>query len=113
MPNTTYILDGLDTLDKEDSERLLRVFQSLFCGPRSPHGSRILLLSREQIPGFIDIATAMPAIRQISTSCNVMRDIEVYIETRITDKMMLKRLTDDRQLLDEIKRILLLESSGM
>ncbi|KAH8797864.1 hypothetical protein F5884DRAFT_864219 [Xylogone sp. PMI_703] len=113
IPDTIYILDGLDALDREHGEGLLRVFQSLFCNSRSTQGSRILLLSRDQIPGYIDVAIAMPGICQISTLSNVLRDIETYIETSIVDKSLFHRLTDDPQLLEEIKRVLLIESSGM
>jgi hypothetical protein len=55
----------------------------------------------------------MPGTCQISTSTNVMRDIQIYIETSVDDKAMCRKLTDDRSLLDDIKRVLLTESSGM
>lgn len=112
-PDTIYILDGLDALNETQIKSLLNLFRLLFCCSEAPRGSRILLLSREYIPGA-DIAKSMPGIRQISTSSNVMRDIEVYIETTIADKTMYKRkLTDDPLLLQQVKRILATESSGM
>lgn len=55
----------------------------------------------------------MPDSCQISTSLNVMADIEVYIETSVADKMLFKKLTDNAQLLDDVKRSLLMGSSGM
>jgi len=42
-----------------------------------------------------------------------MGDIQRYIETSIIDKTMSRKLTDDRHLLEDIKRVLLTESSGM
>lgn len=113
VPNTIYIVDGIDALDEENSNSFLRFVQSIFCGSKSLQGSRILLFSREQISGFINIATFIPGIRQISTLDNVMGDIKRYIETSIVDKTMSRKLTSDRQLLEEIKSVLLTESSGM
>jgi hypothetical protein len=113
VPNTIYIVDGIDALDEENSNRFLKSIQSIFRGSRSLQGSRILLFSREQISGFINIATFIPGICQISTLDNVMGDIQRYIETSIVDKTMSRKLTDDRQLLEDIKSVLLTESSGM
>lgn len=70
VPDTIYILDGLDILDKKHGKPLLKLIQSLFCG--SSIRLRIMLLSRGQIPGYVDMTTFMPGIHQISTSSNVM-----------------------------------------
>jgi hypothetical protein len=113
VPNTTYILDGLDTLDPKDAKSLLGCFRLLFCGSTPRHGSHILMLSRDQIPGYINLSTFMPGIRQISTSFNNMKDIENYTEARITDKMLDRKLTDNTRLLEEISLVLLSRSSGM
>ncbi|KAE8160965.1 hypothetical protein BDV40DRAFT_313437 [Aspergillus tamarii] len=113
VPGTIYIIDGLDALDQKHGIPLLKFFQSLFCSVKHPQESRILLLSRDQVPGYINIATFMHGICQISTSGNVMRDIETYIETSIADKTMCRKLTDDTMLVEEIKRTLLTESSEM
>jgi hypothetical protein len=113
VPDTIYVVDGIDALDRENSKRLLKLIQSIFCGLRSLEGSRIILLSREHIEGYINIATFMPGIRQISTSVNIMGDIQNYIETSIIDKTMYRQLTDDRLLLENMKSTLLAESAGM
>lgn len=113
VPNTTYILDGLDGLDPKEAKSLLGCLRLLFCGSVPRHGSQILLLSRDQIPGYINLSTFMPGIRQITTSCNNMKDIENYIEARIEDKTRDRKLTDNAQLLQEIRRDLLKKSSGM
>jgi hypothetical protein len=113
VPNTIYVVDGIDALDRENSKCLLELIQSIFCGRRSLKGSRILLLSRNHIEGYINISTFMPGIRQISTSDNVMEDITKFIDTSILDKTMYRRLTDDRLLLEQLKTALLTESAGM
>jgi hypothetical protein len=100
-------------LDEKHVKTLLRFIRSLFCDSLPPEGTRILLLSREQISGHINVTTSIPGIHQISTSANVMRDIKTYIETTIAEKLMFRKLTDDLQLMEEIKRVLLKESSGM
>lgn len=112
-PNTIYVLDGLDLVEPEQAKCLLRCIKSVFCSDRASYGSQILLVSREQMPGFIDISTFIPGIEAISTSSNVMHDIELYINEGIADKTMMRRLTDDAQLLNEMRLILLTESSSM
>jgi hypothetical protein len=42
-----------------------------------------------------------------------MKDIEKYIEARIQDKMLVRNLTNNTQLLQEISLVLLAKSSGM
>ncbi|KGY15694.1 hypothetical protein PABG_11349 [Paracoccidioides brasiliensis Pb03] len=111
--DTTYILDGFNALDETNCVRILKLLRSLFSDSSMRHGSKCMLLSREQIPGFTNISTLIPGIRQISTSSNVMQDIQTYIETTIADKTMFRKLTDDPTLIDGIKEVLLKESSGM
>lgn len=113
VSDTIYVVDGVDTLNREHVKSLLEFFRSLFLDSRPQQGSRILLLSRDQVPGYININTFLPGIRQISTSANVMQDIETYVESSITDKTMCRKLTDDPLLTEEIPRRLLAESSGM
>ncbi|KAJ5368435.1 ankyrin repeat-containing protein [Penicillium cataractarum] len=113
IPDTVYIIDGLDTLSPEQSKDLFELFRSLFYGSGSPPESRLLVFSREQLPGYTGIPLFMAGVRQISTTSNVMPDLHTYIDTSITDKLMSRKLTDDLALLDEVKRVLLEESSGM
>ncbi|OOQ87883.1 hypothetical protein PEBR_15031 [Penicillium brasilianum] len=113
VSDTIYVVDGIDALDREHAKLLLEIFRSLFVDPRAHQGSRILLLSRDQVPGYINIDTFMPGIRQISTATNVMEDIKTYIDSSITDKTMCRKITDDSSLLKEIRQRLLAESSGM
>ncbi|GIJ81640.1 hypothetical protein Asppvi_000139 [Aspergillus pseudoviridinutans] len=114
VPNTTYIVDGLDALDQTDAKYLLSCLRSLFFNSSQPlMGSQILFFSRDHLAGNMDIAMFMPDICRISTSENVVHDIRVYIEESIADKMVYKRLTEDNTLLSEMKHTLLKESSGM
>jgi hypothetical protein len=111
VPDTTYIIDGLDTAT--DAKSLLDCFRQLFCGSAQQPKSQILFLSRDQIPGYINLTLFMPGIQQISTYNNNMQDIESYIKAKIKDKMMDKELTDSTTLLEEIGRDLLRKSTGM
>jgi hypothetical protein len=111
--DTVYVLDGVDALDRKHAKSLLEFFRPLFIDSGPQQGPRILLLSRDQVQGYINIKTFMPGIRQISTSANVMQDIETYIQSSITDKNRYRQLTDDPLLIEEIPRRLLAESLGM
>jgi hypothetical protein len=113
IPNTVYIIDGLDALHPDQSKDLFEFFRFMFCGSGSPPKSRILIFSREQLPGYTGIPLFMASIRRISTTSNVMPDLHTYIDTSVTDKLMSQKLTDNLALLDEVKRVLLEESSGM
>ncbi|EEA22878.1 hypothetical protein EYB25_005646 [Talaromyces marneffei] len=113
IPDTVYIIDGFDALNPDQSKDLFEFFRSLFCGSGCPPESRMLVFSREQLPGHTGIPPFLAGVCQISTTSNVMPDIHTYIDTSVTDKLMSRKLTDDLALLDEVKRVLLEESSGM
>jgi hypothetical protein len=113
VPNTTYIVDGLDSLNSRNAKSLLGCFRQLFYSSAQQSESQILLLSRDQIPGYINLTLFMPGIHQISTADNNIQDIESYIETKITDKMMVRKLTDSTLLLQELSRDLFSKSTGM
>jgi hypothetical protein len=112
-PDCVYIIDGLDAVNQECSKSLLGLFHSLFSRSESSNRLRLLLFSRDQVPGYINIATFIPGIRHISTSANVRRDIELYIDTSIADKSLYRRLTENAGLLGQVKETLLAESSDM
>jgi hypothetical protein len=113
VPDTIYIIDGIDALQIRHIRCFLEFINRVFCSPGEPQRSRILLLSRDQVPGQINISTFIPGICQISISRNAEQDIKNYIEASIDEKMMLKKLTDNISLLNEIKKTLLSESSHM
>lgn len=112
-PDTIYVIDGVDALDQKHAKSLLELVRLLFIDTSSQQKSRILLLSRDQVPGYININTFIPGIRQISTSANVMQDIKTYIESSIIDKDICRKLTDDPVLIEKVRQTLLAESSGM
>lgn len=113
VPMATYVLDGFDAMEEEQCKLLLTFIRSLFSRARELKGQRILLFSRDQIPGYLNIATFIPGIGRTSTFDNTMSDILTYIDYSIGDKSMYRKLTDDRLLLEEIKEVLFNESSGM
>ncbi|RAH73770.1 uncharacterized protein BO66DRAFT_408681 [Aspergillus aculeatinus CBS 121060] len=113
MPNTIYVLDGLDALEQQECQKMLLLIRATFSSASPPNGSKIMLLSRNHVPGYVNIATFMPWALRISTFNHVTQDIEFYIKASIDDKSMLRKLTSDCSLLEEIKRVLLTEASGM
>lgn len=113
VPRTVYIIDGIDALQEIHAIRFLKFIQRFFSSTDASHGSQILLLSRDQVPGYINIGTFIHGIHQISISTNATQDIKKYVETSIDEKMMYRKLTDDVSLLNKIKETLLTESSDM
>jgi ankyrin repeat protein len=113
VPNTIYILDGLDLIEPEQTKSLLKCIRSAFCNDGKPYTSQILLVSREKLLGYVDIILSIPGIQPISTSSNVMGDIGLYIKESIADKMMLRKLTDDTDLVEKMERTLLIKSRDM
>jgi hypothetical protein len=111
IPDATYIMGGLDSLNQEDIKSLLIIFRSLLALPKS--STRILLFSRRYLPGNLDISTALPNIRLIPTSSNVKHDIEFYVAESIREKMMYKKLTDNVRLVEDIKHKLVKASLEM
>lgn len=113
VPDTVYIIDGIDALQESHAIRLLKFVQQLFSSPDISQKSRVLLLSRDQVPGYINVGTFIHGICQIPISTNALQDIEIFIETSITEKMMYRKLTEDDSLLKRVKETLLSESSNM
>ena len=114
VPNATYVIDGLDALEQADARRLLTYFRSLCrTGGDKAIGPRLLIFSREYFVGGTSVATYLPKVPQISTTYNVLQDIQVYIRESIADRMVLQPLTEDNQLIRDMENILLQESSGM
>ncbi|KAL3480208.1 hypothetical protein BJX99DRAFT_254802 [Aspergillus californicus] len=111
IPGATYIIDGLELLLEGDIRKLLKVLRSLLEFNES--SARILVFSRDYLPGNIDISTAVPSISQISTSSNVGCDIEVYISESMNEKSIYKKLTNNAKLLEDMKQKLLEHSSEM
>lgn len=113
VPDTVCIIDGIDALQENHAIRLLKFVQKLFSSPDIAQKSRVLLLSRDQVPGYINVGTFIPGICQIPISTNTLQDIANFIETSITEKMMYRKLTEDDALLKRVKKTLLSESSNM
>jgi hypothetical protein len=114
MPKTIYIVDGLDELKEKEAERVLRVVRQLFGAKGEGHGSRILIFSRDQVAPYLDVARFIPGTAYISTSTKgVTKDIQLYVESIIDDKMSRRELTSNLILAKEIKQTLLEKASGM
>jgi hypothetical protein len=113
-PETIYIVDGLDELKKREVERILRVVRQVFGGKSKPHGSRILIFSRDQIAPYLNVTRFISGTAYISTSLkNVTKDIQLYVENIIDYKMSCHELTSDVTLTKEIKQTLVDKASGM
>ena len=67
----------------------------------------------DQIAPYLDIIQFVPGTVRISTSDNNRKDIQLYIETVIKDKMDDRELTNNSDLIEETKRRLLEGASGM
>ncbi|KAJ5495358.1 hypothetical protein N7539_000474 [Penicillium diatomitis] len=113
LEEVILVVDGIDALGREHAMPLLKVLRLCLVKFGTRSKSRIMLLSRDQVAGFINIDTIMPGILHITTSLNVTQDIKTYIESSVEDKMLYRRLTDDPLLLKEVRQRLLEESSGM
>lgn len=109
----TYVIDGLDELDEEEAKRVLLVVKKIFGGETKQNGSRIALFSRDQIASYLKVPRFVPGTIHISTSNNIVEDIELYIEIVMEQKSCVRELTSDPALLKDIKRKLLEGASGM
>ncbi|KAI9371409.1 purine and uridine phosphorylase [Aspergillus egyptiacus] len=110
IPETVFIIDGFESLAEDDVKKLLKLFRSLFSSGPSV---RILVSSREHLPGGYDIGKEILGVRQISTSSNVTHDIEIYINESFRERALYKKLTDNAELLEDVKKKLLSGASEM
>jgi hypothetical protein len=112
-PEVIYVIDGLDEFDEKEVKKVLRIVRQLFGSKTQRNGSRMLIFSRDQIAPYLDIIQFVPGTVRISTSDNNRKDIQLYIETVIKDKMDDRELTNNSDLIEETKRRLLEGASGM
>jgi hypothetical protein len=113
-PKTVYIIDGLDEFDEKEVEKVLRIVRKLFGSKSKWNGSRILIFSRDQIAPYLSVTQLIPGIAHISTSVNnITRDIQLYIQIVIEDKMCVRELTNDHALMEMTKQRLLEGALGM
>jgi hypothetical protein len=108
---TIYIIDGLDELDGKEAEKVLRVVQELSGSKTEQNGSRIAIFSRDQIAPYL--LRFVPDTIHISASNNIEKDLQLYIETVVEDKICVRGLTSDSMPMEETKQKLSEGASGM
>ena len=95
-------------------EKVLHIVRQLFVGKPQHNGSRILIFSRDRVAPYLDMARSVSGTAHISTSNNIMKDIQRYINTVIEEKRAYNHeLTSDSALMEETKQKLSEEASGM
>jgi len=79
VPNTTYILDGLDALNPKDAKSILRCIRLFFCGSTNNMDCKLWCLAEMRFP---DTLTCLLHTRNLPdfTSFNNMKDIKNYIK---------------------------------
>jgi hypothetical protein len=113
-PETIYIIDGLDEFDEKEVEKVLRIVRKLFGSKSKRSGSRILIFSRDQIAPCLSVTRLIPGTAHISTSLNnITKDIQLYIQIVIEDKICVRELTKDSALMEMTKQRLLEGALGM
>jgi hypothetical protein len=113
-PKTIYIIDGLDEFDEKEVEKVLLIVRKLFASKSKRNGSRILIFSRDQIAPYLSVTRLIPGTAHITTSLNnITKDIQLYIQIVIEDKMCVRELTNDHALMEMTKQRLLEGALGM
>jgi hypothetical protein len=111
---TIYIVDELDELKKKKTERILSVVRQFFDDKDKDHSSRILIFSRDQVASYLGVTRFISNTIYISISMkNVTKNIQLYVESIIDDKMSRRELTSNLVLAKEIKQTLLEKVSEM
>jgi hypothetical protein len=111
--NTICIIDGLDELDEIEVEKVLGLFRRLLKDREEIKRLRILLFSRDHVAPSLDVTRLIPGTLRISTSHNITRDLELFTDSKITEKMFHRELPGGNDIIADIKRRLLEEASDM
>lgn len=108
VPDTFFVIDGLDEMNSAEASAILSTFHNLL---QAEHLQKVFIASRDKIglgvtPDF--------ALRIRLSPEETSEDIKLYIETEISRKLRQERvLTDDPELCAQIKRRLSEEARGM
>ena len=102
LPRATYIVDGLDECPTAEIYRVLKEFRTL----QSHHELNLKIFISGR--GTLDISNSITGSSTIHISNqNAKQDISEFIKWKIEDKMHERRLTDDEDVLQNIKATLL------
>lgn len=112
LQRPTIIIDGLDEMEYGEMIKVLDVFRQLY---RTPSEQRLFISSREQLHHNIIMSNLVPNLEHLRIShLDNHDDICVYVETKIAEKMIhARQLTDNRNLIQQIKQKLQSGSHGM
>jgi hypothetical protein len=96
LPNTIYVVDGLDECELKEVRKVLKTFQKMI----SQYGTRIFISGRDAL----DVTNSIPSSIAIVISDEDNReDICRFIEWRIGEKMSERQLTEKESVLQDIK----------
>jgi hypothetical protein len=113
MPNTMCVIDGLDELDENEAKKVLCLVRRLLGNRDKRYSLRVLLFSRDHVAPYLDVTRLIPGTLRILVSNNTTRDLQLFIDSKISDKMCIRELPGGPDLIAEIKRRLLEEASNM
>jgi hypothetical protein len=112
-PNTMCVIDGLDELHDNEAKKVLCLIGRLLGDKDKRYSLRILLFSRDHVAPYLDVTRLIPGTRRISMSNNAIRDLQLFADSKINEKMCLRELPGGPDLVAEIKRRLLEDASEM
>jgi hypothetical protein len=96
LPNTIYVVDGLDECELKEVRKVLKAFQKMI----SQYGTRIFISGREAL----DVTNSIPdSIAVVMSDEDNREDIRRFIEWRIGEKMWERQLTEKESVLQDIK----------
>lgn len=97
LPSVTYIVDGLDECEMGEERKVLSTFQKIVSHHAPP---RIFISGREglNVPNFIQGSATIRVSNEDSKG-----DIYRFIEWRINEKMQERQLTEDENVLQDVK----------
>lgn len=113
LPGTLYVIDGIEALAEDEILSIFGIIRTCF-GQSKQHSSKLALFSREILGRGIDVCKQLPEIHYLRLGLNhLQKDIETFVDTQV-ELMQLKRvITQNAELLDEIRAKLKANSKKM
>ncbi|KAL3481008.1 hypothetical protein BJX99DRAFT_194840 [Aspergillus californicus] len=107
------VVDGVDVLEEEEAHSFFRMLressQNGFL-----NGVKLLIFTREILGRGIDLAKQIRNTRVLHlTICELRGDIRLYVHHEVDRKQEEYSITEDRDLLEEIKRVLIARGEKM
>ncbi|KAK5952743.1 hypothetical protein OHC33_006336 [Knufia fluminis] len=105
-PGVLYLIDGFDEMAEQQIQQLFVALRNIFRDSAS-HGSKLIIFSRETLGKGISVRKQLSVLAQVFyirlSLKQLSGDISRFVEALVDEKQLMRNITEDENLLLDIK----------